>query len=191
MSTSNLTRCGWCSDDPLYQNYHDQEWGQPLYDDQALFELLCLEGAQAGLSWITVLKKRAHYRQVFDGFDAQKMAAYDAEKVALLLSDSGIVRNRAKVAAFISNAAAYLKLQQEEGRFSDFLWSFVNGKTIRNHWLLLSDTPALSAESTAMSKALKKRGFKFIGPTICYAFMQASGMVDDHSPSCWVRNPPQ
>lgn len=185
-----LIRCAWCSNDPLYQNYHDQEWGQPLLDDQALFELLCLEGAQAGLSWITVLKKRARYREVFDGFDATKMAAYDADKVASLLSDAGIVRNRAKVAAFIGNAAAFLKFQQEEGSFSDFLWSFVQGKTIVNHWANITDTPAATAESIEMSKALKKRGFKFVGPTICYAFMQASGMVDDHSPACWRRSHP-
>ena len=183
-----LIRCAWCSNDPLYQNYHDQEWGQPLFDNQALFELLCLEGAQAGLSWITVLKKRARYREVFDGFDATKMAAYDADKVASLLSDAGIVRNRAKVAAFIGNAAAFLKFQQEEGSFSDFLWSFVQGKTIFNHWASIADTPAATAESIEMSKALKKRGFKFVGPTICYAFMQASGMVDDHSPGCWRRS---
>ncbi|MGL4603110.1 MAG: DNA-3-methyladenine glycosylase I [Iodobacter sp.] len=185
-----LIRCAWCSNDPLYQNYHDQEWGQPLLDDQALFELLCLEGAQAGLSWITVLKKRARYREVFDGFDATKMAAYDADKVASLLGDAGIVRNRAKVAAFIGNAAAFLKFQQEEGSFSDFLWSFVQGKTIVNHWASITDTPAATAESIEMSKALKKRGFKFVGPTICYAFMQASGMVDDHSPTCWRRSHP-
>lgn len=190
MSEMPLIRCAWCSNDPLYQQYHDQEWGQPLLDDQALFELLCLEGAQAGLSWITVLKKRARYREVFDGFDAAKMAAYDADKVASLLSDAGIVRNRAKVAAFIGNAAAFLKFQQEEGSFSDFLWSFVQGKTIVNHWASITDTPAATAESIEMSKALKKRGFKFVGPTICYAFMQASGMVDDHSPSCWRRNHP-
>lgn len=187
MSTQDLSRCAWCSNDPLYQHYHDEEWGQPLVDDRALFELLCLEGAQAGLSWITVLKKRAHYREVFDHFDAHKIAAYDATKVANLLSDAGIIRNRAKVAAFISNATAYLQFKQEGG-FSDFLWSFVNGKTIVNHWPNISDTPAATAESTAMSKALKKRGFKFVGPTICYAFMQASGMVDDHSPSCWRRS---
>ncbi|STQ89772.1 DNA-3-methyladenine glycosylase I [Iodobacter fluviatilis] len=186
MSTSDLSRCTWCSSDPLYQNYHDHEWGQPLFDDQALFELLCLEGAQAGLSWITVLKKREHYRVVFDHFDAQKIATYDADKIASLLSDTGIIRNRAKVAAFISNAAAYLQLKQAE-RFSDFLWSFVNGKTIVNQWANIADTPVATAESIAMSKALKKRGFKFVGPTICYAFMQASGMVDDHSPGCWKR----
>jgi DNA-3-methyladenine glycosylase I len=183
----HLKRCAWCRDNPLYQNYHDQEWGVPLHDDQALFELLCLEGAQAGLSWITVLKKREHYRQVFDGFNAEKMTAYDADKVASLLNDPGIIRNRAKVAAFISNAAAYLQLKQE-GRFSDFLWSFVDGKTIVNHWANMADTPAATAISITMSKALKKRGFKFVGPTICYAFMQASGMVDDHSPECWKRS---
>lgn len=190
MPDAPLIRCSWCSKEPLYQQYHDLEWGQPLTDDRGLFELLCLEGAQAGLSWITVLKKRARYREVFDGFDAVKMAAYDADKVASLLSDAGIVRNRAKVAAFIGNAAAFLKFQQEEGSFSDFLWSFVQGKTIVNHWANIADTPAATAESIEMSKALKKRGFKFVGPTICYAFMQASGMVDDHSPSCWRRSHP-
>ncbi|MDW5415195.1 DNA-3-methyladenine glycosylase I [Iodobacter sp. CM08] len=184
-----LNRCAWCSDDPLYQNYHDHEWGVPLHDDQALFELLCLEGAQAGLSWITILKKRAHYRLVFDGFDAQKMANYDAEKVASLLSDAGIIRNRAKVAAFIGNATAYLKLREETGSFADFLWQFVNHQTIISHWTSPKDALATSPESEAMSKALKKRSFKFVGPTICYAFMQASGMVDDHSPDCWKRHP--
>ncbi|QBC44252.1 DNA-3-methyladenine glycosylase I [Iodobacter fluviatilis] len=183
-----LKRCAWCSDDPLYQNYHDHEWGVPLHDDQGLFELLCLEGAQAGLSWITILKKRAHYRAVFDGFEAQKMTNYNAEKVASLLADAGIIRNRAKVAGFISNAAAYLKIQAEGEHFADFIWQFVNHQTIVNHWATAQDTPASTPESEAMSKTLKKRGFKFVGPTICYAFMQASGMVDDHSPDCWRRS---
>jgi len=185
-----MKRCEWCGDDPQYQAYHDEEWGVPEYDDQALFELLNLEGAQAGLSWITVLRKRAHYRKVFDGFDAQKIAQYDQTKVDALLADPGIIRNKLKVNAFIVNAKLFLDMQQqaEQGQglsFSEYLWSFVDGKPIVNQWQTLSDIPAMTSQSDAMSKALKKRGFKFVGSTICYAFMQAAGMVNDHTVDCF------
>ena len=185
-----MKRCEWCGDDPQYQAYHEEEWGVPEYDDQALFELLNLEGAQAGLSWITVLRKRAHYRKVFDGFDAQKIAQYDQAKVDALLADPGIIRNKLKVNAFIVNAKLFLDMQQqaEQGQglsFSEYLWSFVDGEPIVNQWQALSDIPAMTHQSDAMSKALKKKGFKFVGSTICYAFMQASGMVNDHTVDCF------
>jgi len=183
-------RCSWCEGDELYEQYHDTEWGVPIYDDQALFEMLNLEGAQAGLSWITVLKKRAHYRKVFDNFDAAKIAQYDQAKREELLSDPGIIRNKLKVNAFIVNAQLYLEMQTaakagDSPSFSDYLWSFVNGKPITNKAKTLADVPANTAESDAMSKALKKRGFKFVGSTICYAFMQAAGMVNDHTTDCF------
>ena len=177
-------RCPWCGDDPLYQHYHDHEWGVPEYEDQALFECLNLEGAQAGLSWITVLRKREHYRQVFDGFDAQKIARYDDRKVAALLQDPGIIRNRLKVAATIGNARSYLALREEGRTLSDFLWDFMEGQPQINHFRTLKEVPASTPVADAMSKALKKRGFKFVGPTIVYAFMQATGMVNDHLTSC-------
>ncbi|MDX1803692.1 MAG: DNA-3-methyladenine glycosylase I [Alcanivorax sp.] len=176
--------CPWCGDDPLYRHYHDHEWGVPEYDDRALFECLNLEGAQAGLSWITVLRKREHYRQVFDGFEAQKIARYDEAKVAELLADPGIIRNRLKVAATIGNARAYLQLQEQGHSFSDFLWGFVDGRPRINHFERLDQVPAKTPEAEALSKALKTRGFKFVGPTIVYAFMQATGMVNDHLLSC-------
>ena len=178
-------RCGWAGDDPLYIQYHDEEWGVPIYDDQQLFEFLILEGAQAGLSWITILRKREGYRRAFDGFDAEKIAGYDEQKVAQLLSDPGIVRNRLKVGAAIGNARAYLDLRQSEGDFSDFIWSFVDGKPIINAWPSMKEVPANTPQSDAMSKALKKRGFKFVGTTICYAFMQAAGLVNDHITPCF------
>lgn len=168
----------------MYRQYHDTEWGVPLREDRALFELLMLEGAQAGLSWATVLKKRAHYRQVFDGFDPGKIALYDDTKVASLLADPGIIRNRAKVAAVIQNARAYVALFGQAASFSDFLWGFVSHQPIRNRRREMSDVPAQTPESEAMSRALLGKGFKFVGPTICYAFMQASGMVNDHLLSC-------
>jgi len=177
-------RCPWCGDDPLYQHYHDHEWGVPDHDDRSLFECLNLEGAQAGLSWITVLRKREHYRQVFDGFDAEKVARYDEAKVAALLADPGIIRNRLKVAATIGNAQAYLALRDEGLTLSDFLWDFVDGSPQINHFRSLNEVPATTPVAEAMSKALKKRGFKFVGPTIVYAFMQATGMVNDHLTSC-------
>lgn len=180
-----MERCPWCESFDLYRQYHDAEWGVPLRDDRALFELLILEGAQAGLSWSTILKKREHYRLVFDGFDPQRIALYGEEKVAALLADPGIVRNRAKVAATIQNARAVLELTANGQTFSDFLWCFVEGQPIQNEWRTLADVPAKTAQSEAMSKALLRAGFKFVGSTICYAFMQASGMVNDHLTSCF------
>jgi DNA-3-methyladenine glycosylase I len=179
-----MERCPWCEGFDLYREYHDAEWGVPLHDDRRLFELLILEGAQAGLSWATVLKKRAHYRHAFDGFDPRLIARYDEHKVAALLADPGIIRNRAKVAAAIQNAQACLALAAAGQSFSDFLWHFVGGQTVQNHWQSPSEVPAKSAQSDAMSKALVRAGFKFVGSTICYAFMQASGMVNDHLVSC-------
>jgi len=179
-----MERCPWCEGFDLYRDYHDREWGLPLRDDRALFELLILEGAQAGLSWSTVLKKREHYRRVFDGFDPERIARYDEAKVAALLADPGIIRNRAKVAATIGNAQAWLAMRAAGQSFGDFLWQFVGGRPIVNHWQSLAEVPAKTAQSDAMSKALAKAGFKFVGSTICYAFMQASGMVNDHLLTC-------
>ena len=187
--TKPVTRCAWVSDDPLYVKYHDLEWGIPVYSDRKLFEMLILEGAQAGLSWITILKKRAHYRKVFDRFDPKKIALYDKRKVNSLLKDPGIVRNRLKVESTIINAQRCLDLREQEGRFSDFLWQFVDGKPVVNKWRTLGEVPAKTAQSDAMSKALKARGFKFAGTTICYAFMQAVGMVNDHTVDCDFRSP--
>lgn len=178
-------RCAWCGDDPLYQAYHDREWGVPLHDERALFEFLLLEGAQAGLSWITILRKRENYRRAFDGFDPQAIARYDDRKVAGLLGDPGIVRNRLKIAAAIGNARAYLALREECGNVDVWLWQFVDGSPRQNRWRSLSEVPASTAESDAMSRALAKRGFKFVGSTICYAFMQAVGMVNDHTTDCF------
>jgi len=178
------TRCAWVGNDPLYINYHDNEWGIPVYDDQQLFEMLCLEGAQAGLSWITVLKKRPHYRKVFDNFDAYKIAYYTPKKRQALMSDAGIIRNKLKINAFIVNAQNYLAIDKE-GSFSDYIWQFVNGSPTQNHWKSLQEVPVTSTESDAMAKQLKKDGFKFVGSTICYAFMQATGMVNDHTTDCF------
>lgn len=180
-------RCPWCLKDDLYKNYHDNEWGMPLHDDLQLFELLCLEGAQAGLSWYTVLNKRENYRQAFDNFDAVKMSKYNAAKIEKLLLDAGIIRNRLKVNAFVGNAKAYLAIQKEFGSFSAYIWQFVGGKQIKNDVKGMSSVPAKTAISDVMSKDLLKRGFKFVGSTICYAFMQASGMVDDHINDCWKK----
>lgn len=179
-----MPRCPWCEGFDLYRHYHDTEWGVPLRDDRALFELLNLEGAQAGLSWSTVLKKRESYRVAFDGFDPAKIARYDERKVAELLANPGIVRNRLKVAATIGNAQAFLALQASGQSFSDFVWQFVGGQPLQHQRGSMSDVPAQTAASDAMSRALKKAGFKFVGSTICYAFMQASGMVNDHLVSC-------
>jgi DNA-3-methyladenine glycosylase I len=176
--------CPWCTGFDLYRQYHDEEWGVPLRDDRALFELLILEGAQAGLSWSTVLKKREHYRQVFDGFRPELIAQYDAHKVAALLADPGIIRNRAKVAASIQNARAFLAIKDTGQHFSDYLWQFVGGTPIQNHWANMSEVPTRTPQAVAMSKSLQKLGFKFVGPTICYAFMQAAGMVNDHLTHC-------
>ncbi|VAX02250.1 DNA-3-methyladenine glycosylase [hydrothermal vent metagenome] len=183
---NNKCRCAWVpANDSLYIAYHDEEWGVPEYDDRRLFEMLLLEGAQAGLSWITILRKRENYRRLFDDFDAEKIARYRPKKIASLLDDPGIVRNRLKVNAAIGNARAYLEIRDEFGSFSDYLWQFVNGEPIINEWKKLSDVPASTAQSDTMSKALKKRGFKFVGTTICYAFMQAVGMVNDHTTDCF------
>jgi DNA-3-methyladenine glycosylase I len=178
-------RCAWAGSDPLYQAYHDDEWGVPLKDDRRLYEMLVLEGFQAGLSWITILRKRANFRQAFDDFAPEKVAAYGPEKVAALLADPGIVRNRAKIEGAILSARGWLALMREPGGFSGFLWQFVDHRPIVNHPRSLSDIPTDSPEARAMSKALKARGFKFVGPTICYAFMQATGMVDDHVVDCF------
>jgi DNA-3-methyladenine glycosylase I len=176
-------RCAWCGTDPLYVSYHDKEWGVPLHDERKLFEMLCLEGAQAGLSWSTILRKRDNYRRAFDGFDATKIARYKAPRVARLMKDAGIVRNRLKVHAFIENAKALLALQKEGGSLDELLWSF-SPKARRRRWKTLGELPAQTPESEAMSKALRKRGFRFVGSTICYAFMQAVGIVDDHQARC-------
>ncbi|NIM29316.1 MAG: DNA-3-methyladenine glycosylase I [Gammaproteobacteria bacterium] len=178
-------RCAWVGDDPLYVAYHDREWGVPLSDDRQLFEMLILEGAQAGLSWITVLKKRENYRRAFDGFDARKIARYDARKKRALLSDAGIIRNRLKVDAAIGNARAFLDVVDEHGSFSDYLWDFVDGRPIVNRWRKPSQVPVSTPASDALSKDLKGRGFKFVGTTICYSFMQAVGMVNDHTLDCF------
>ena len=179
------TRCGWVNDDPLYVAYHDEEWGVPVRDDRTLFEMLILEGAQAGLSWYTILKKREAYRRAFDGFDPERVARYGERKIASLLEDPGIVRNRLKVRAAIGNARAWLHLRESGTGFSDFLWEFTGGEPVVNAWRRLEDVPASTPVSEAMSKALKRRGFRFVGPTICYAFMQAVGMVNDHVISCF------
>jgi len=179
-----MQRCPWCEGFDLYREYHDTEWGVPLRDDVALFELLNLEGAQAGLSWATVLKKRESYRLAFDHFDPVKIAQYDDRKVAELLANPGIIRNRLKVAATITNAKAYLALAQHGQRFSDFVWQFVQGQPVQHHRQSMAEVPAKTEASDAMSKALQRAGFKFVGSTICYAFMQASGMVNDHLVSC-------
>jgi DNA-3-methyladenine glycosylase I len=183
MPTVEPHRCDWART-PESVAYHDAEWGAPSHDDRHLFEMLILEGAQAGLSWETILRKRAHYRKVYDGFDAAKVARYTAAKQQKLLADPGIVRNRLKVSASIDNAKAVLKVVKEFGSFDAYIWQFVGGKPIINHRTTLKDLPARTAEADAMSKDLKKRGFRFVGPTICYAFMQATGMVNDHLVTC-------
>jgi len=179
-----LERCPWCGEDPLYQHYHDNEWGVPLHDDRALFEFLTLEGAQAGLSWITILRKRDNYRAAFDNFDAAKVARYTARKVEKLLQDPGIVRNRLKVESTISNARAFLETQAAFGSFDRYLWDFVDGQPIINRFTSLEQVPASTPLAEKLSKDLKKRGFRFVGPTIVYAHMQATGMVNDHLVGC-------
>jgi DNA-3-methyladenine glycosylase I len=180
----DIHRCAWATND-LAIRYHDTEWGVPLHDDRALFEFLILEGAQAGLSWDTILRKRDRYRAVFDDFDAEAVARYDAEKVAALLADPGIVRNRAKIAAAIQNARAFLAVREEYGTFDAYIWRFIGGSPRMNAWPTLAALPAQTPESAAMSTDLRRRGFTFVGPTICYAFMQATGMVNDHTPDCF------
>jgi DNA-3-methyladenine glycosylase I len=180
-----VQRCEWVGDQSVYINYHDMEWGVPVYNDRKLFEMLILEGAQAGLSCITILNKRPNYRRAFDHFDPEKISRYDQVKIDTLLNDPGIVRNRLKINAAIVNARAYLELKATTGGFRDFLWQFVDGEPVVNRWNSLDQIPAATPASEAMSRALKKRGFKFTGPTICYAFMQAVGMVNDHTKNCY------
>lgn len=183
-----LNRCSWAGSNPLYVAYHDQEWGVPVHDDHLLFEFLILEGMQAGLSWAIILKKRDNFRRAFDGFDPQRVAQYDDEKVAALLADPGIVRNRLKISAAIRNARSFLEIQSEYGSFDAYIWQFVGGKPKINAWRNLTEIPASTPQSDAMSKDLARRGFKFVGSTICYAFMQAVGMVNDHTVDCYRYN---
>ncbi|GIV81650.1 MAG: DNA-3-methyladenine glycosylase [Anaerolineae bacterium] len=186
MSAADRPRCAWVPlDDPLYVTYHDLEWGTPVHDDRLLFEFLVLEGVQAGLSWGLVLRRRAHYRQVYDGFDPALVARYDETKQAALLADPGIIRNRLKVAAAVQNARAFLRVQEEFGSFDHYIWQFVDGRPRVNAWRTLAEIPAATPAARAMSKDLKARGFTFVGPTICYAFMQACGLVNDHLVSCF------
>lgn len=186
----NNIRCAWVNEDPLYIAYHDEEWGKPLYNDRKLFELLMLEGMQAGLSWYTVLKKREQFRIAFDGFDPAVIAKYDEAKMASLMNDPGIIRNRLKINAIIRNAGVYLQITREEGSFADYVWSFAGGAPVINHWKNRAEVPATTLQSDQMSKALAQKGMKFVGSTICYAFMQSSGMVNDHTEECFchVRN---
>ena len=178
-------RCAWCGSDPLYVRYHDEEWGVPSHDDAHLFEMLVLEGAQAGLSWSTILRKRENYRAAFAGFDPRRMARYGERDFARLMQDEGIVRNRLKIEAAKKNASAFLAVQEEFGSFDAYVWRFVDGRQLRNAWTSTTQVPASTPQSDALSKDLKKRGFTFVGSTICYAFMQAVGMVDDHLVSCF------
>lgn len=180
-----IKRCGWCEGDPLYEEYHDKEWGVPLYDEEKLFEFLLLETFQAGLSWITILRKRENFRKAFDNFDYKKMADYSEEKIGHLMSDSGIIRNKQKIQASVANARAFMQVQQEFGSFSKYIWDFVQGKPIQNNWKSYNDAPPMTELSIKISKDLKKRGFKFIGPTVVYAHMQATGMVNDHEIDCY------
>jgi len=180
-----MQRCAWVTSDPDYIAYHDREWGVPVFDDRLLFEFLVLEGAQAGLSWLTILKKRAAFRRAFAGFEPQKVAAFDDARIAALLSDPGIVRNRLKIESAVQNARAFLKVQEEFGSFAAYIWRFVDGAPRQNAWRRQEDVPAQTPESQAMSRELSRRGFRFVGPTICYAFMQAVGMVNDHLVTCF------
>jgi DNA-3-methyladenine glycosylase I len=179
------SRCAWAGTDPAYVRYHDEEWGVPVHDDRMLFEFLILEGAQAGLSWLTILKRRDNYRRAFDNFDPAAVAAYGPDKVATLLADSGIIRNRLKINAAVTNARAFLAVQEEFGSFDAYIWRFVDGRPVQNAWPSLSAIPATSPVAEALSKDLKKRGFTFVGPTIVYAHMQATGMVNDHTTDCF------
>ncbi len=179
------TRCSWCGDDPLYISYHDEEWGVPVHDDRLLFEFLVLEGAQAGLSWLTILKKRENYRKAFHYFDYEKVSKYTEKDITRLLSDSGIVRNRLKIESAIKNARGVIALREEFGSFNSYLWRYVGGTPIQNNWKSIEEVPVTTEISGLMSKDLKKRGFNFVGPTICYAFMQAVGMVNDHLIDCF------
>lgn len=179
-------RCDWVTSDQVYIDYHDHEWGKPTHDDHELFEMLCLEGAQAGLSWITILKRRENYRKAFDNFNLSLVQGYDEEKIQEILQDEGIIRNKLKVRSVVTNAKAFLKVQDEFGSFDAYIWGFVGGKPILNDWYNHGEVPATTEESIKMSKDLKKRGFKFVGPTICYAYMQSIGMVNDHTRDCFL-----
>ena len=181
-------RCAWCIGDPLYETYHDEEWGKPIFDDNKLFEFLILETFQAGLSWVTVLRKRENFRKAFDGFDYKKVANYDQKKIDSLLQDAGIIRNKLKIHATVSNAKAFMKVQDEFGSFSNYIWGFVDGKPIKNKFKSIKDLPANTPLSDTISKDLKSRGFKFVGTTVVYAHMQATGMVNDHETSCFRYN---
>ncbi|MCF8474798.1 MAG: DNA-3-methyladenine glycosylase I [Emcibacter sp.] len=186
---NDIIRCSWCGNDPIYVAYHDEEWGVPVYDSRSLFEKLILDGFQAGLSWITILKRKDGFLKAFDNFDPEKIAQYNDHDVERLMNDTGIIRNRLKILSTIKNAQIYCEMEREKPQsFSEFLWSFTNGQTIQNKWHDMSDIPAETKPSQAMSKALKVRGFKFCGPTICYAFMQAVGMVNDHTTNCFRHN---
>ena len=182
-------RCAWVTDDPDYLAYHDEEWGVPVHDDVRLFEFLVLEGAQAGLSWLTILKKRPHYRRAMDGFDPVRVAAYDEARVAVLLQNNGIIRNRLKIQAAVSNARAFIEVQADYGSFDRYIWQFVDGRPQHNHWRTLAEVPAATAVSERMSRDLRQRGFKFVGPVICYSLMQAVGMVNDHTVDCFRYEP--
>lgn len=182
---SEKVRCGWCGTDPLYVKYHDEEWGVPVKDDKILFEFLILETFQAGLSWITILRKRENFRKAFDDFDYKKIAKYDQSKIDSLLQNEGIIRNKLKVHSAVKNANLFMEIQKEFGSFSNYMWNFVNNKPIKNVWKTHKDAPATTTESDALSKDLKKRGFKFVGSTVIYAHMQATGMVNDHIEDCF------
>jgi len=184
-TTETVQRCSWATGSELEQDYHDTEWGMPLHDDRKLFEFITLEGAQAGLSWVTILKKRENYRKLFDDFEVEKIARYNKRKLESLLKNPGIIRNRLKVESTISNARVVIEIQNEFGSFNDYIWQFTDGKPIVNRWKSAQDIPASTAISDAMSKVMKKRGFRFVGSTICYAFMQATGMVNDHTVDCF------
>jgi len=188
MDRTTQTRCAWAGSGPLYVRYHDKEWGIPVHNDRKLFEMLVLEGAQAGLSWITILKKRANYRKAFDNFDPVKVSQYDKRKIRELLRNEGIIRNRLKIEAAVQNARAFLAVQREFGSFDAYIWQFIGGTPKQNAWTTLKQLPATTPESDAMSKDLKARGFKFVGSTICYAFMQSVGMVNDHTTDCFRYN---
>lgn len=178
-------RCNWCGSDPLYVEYHDYEWGVPVHDDKLLFEFLVLEGAQAGLSWLTILKKRENYRKAFHSFDFEKVAGYSQNDINRLLSDPGIVRNRLKIESAVKNACGIIRIREEYGSLDSYLWSYVDGRPLQNEWDSMADLPSETELSALMSRDLKKRGFNFVGPTICYAFMQAAGMVNDHTTDCF------
>jgi DNA-3-methyladenine glycosylase I len=182
---TEIKRCDWPGKDPLYIQYHDEEWGRPVHNDRKLFEAVILDGFQAGLSWLTILRKRENFRKAFDGFDAVKMAKYDEAKIQALMQDAGIIRNQLKIRSAVTNAQAFLKVKEEFGSFNKYIWQFVNHKPIINQWKEMSQLPVSTPESDAMSKDMKKRGFKFCGTTICYAFMQAVGMMNDHTVDCF------